>query len=157
MQRHTFARRPGSKAFVPSACAWSKTYTGGLLLRVQIPVKAFSISIVPQTRSSVAPRGRSTMLIGIFTFTKSSLFEGIANSKRLKWTKPIENNQFAFSRSSTKPRGLPFAIRLEHFRRHQIWICGAAHEWIILDNIDQRKQVNLKVLLAFRKKNVTPK
>mmetsp|Transcript_19820 Transcript_19820/g.51518 ORF Transcript_19820/g.51518 Transcript_19820/m.51518 type:complete len:313 (+) Transcript_19820:3598-4536(+) len=45
MPRLAFASRPGSKAFTPS-------------------VKAFSMSMVPHTRSSVAPRGKSIM--GIF-------------------------------------------------------------------------------------------
>mmetsp|Transcript_98079 Transcript_98079/g.263626 ORF Transcript_98079/g.263626 Transcript_98079/m.263626 type:complete len:270 (+) Transcript_98079:172-981(+) len=45
MPRFALARRPGSKAFLP----W---------------VSAFSMSMVPQTRSSVAPSGRST--IGTF-------------------------------------------------------------------------------------------
>ena len=43
MPRLAFASNPNSKAFTPSD-------------------KAFSISIVPQTRSSVAPRGKSTMM-----------------------------------------------------------------------------------------------
>mmetsp|Transcript_6204 Transcript_6204/g.20791 ORF Transcript_6204/g.20791 Transcript_6204/m.20791 type:complete len:253 (+) Transcript_6204:1594-2352(+) len=43
--RLALARSPGSNALVPS-------------------VRAFSMSMVPHTRSSVAPRGRSTMLMG---------------------------------------------------------------------------------------------
>mmetsp|Transcript_144035 Transcript_144035/g.359112 ORF Transcript_144035/g.359112 Transcript_144035/m.359112 type:complete len:271 (+) Transcript_144035:354-1166(+) len=55
MPRLALASNPGSKAFLP----W---------------VRAFSISIVPQTRSSVAPRGKS--IIGTFfnTMGNSSLF-----------------------------------------------------------------------------------
>merc|ERR1719183_2308942 len=56
MPRFAFARRPGSNALVPS-------------------VRAFSMSIVPQTRSSVAPRGRSTMLIG--TLVDSSVLPAL--------------------------------------------------------------------------------
>ena len=40
-----------------------------------VPVKAFSMSIVPQTRSSVAPRGRSTILIGTFVVSSCPLCE----------------------------------------------------------------------------------
>ena len=39
----------------------------------KLPVKAFSMSIVPQTRSSVAPRGRSTMLIGTLLVSRVPL------------------------------------------------------------------------------------
>ena len=50
-----FANKPGSKAFTPS-------------------VNAFSISIVPQTRSSVAPKGKSTIGILINSVSNFSPF-----------------------------------------------------------------------------------
>mmetsp|Transcript_11746 Transcript_11746/g.20905 ORF Transcript_11746/g.20905 Transcript_11746/m.20905 type:complete len:294 (+) Transcript_11746:491-1372(+) len=53
MPRLALASRPGSNAFLPS-------------------VSAFSISMVPHTRSSVAPRGRSTMGIFIVPIFKTS-------------------------------------------------------------------------------------
>jgi carbamoyl-phosphate synthase large subunit len=66
--RFAFANKPGSKAFIPS-------------------VKAFSISIVPHTRSSVAPKGKSIIGILIFSVSNFSLFKCHPNpikSKKLK-------------------------------------------------------------------------
>ena len=72
MPRLAFASNPGSKALTPSE-------------------RAFSISIVPHTRSSVAPRGRSTIwtffltvVIGIccstFCLTSSLIMSGSLGS-----------------------------------------------------------------------------
>ena len=51
MPRLALASNPGSKAFTPSD-------------------RAFSMSIVPQTRSSVAPRGRSTIVTFFLAMVK---------------------------------------------------------------------------------------